>query len=56
MNKEWIIKLSFKHDCIIVEIKWESEVVLLKELLDWLHSLKFQFNFIINSEYLEKRK
>ena len=56
MNKEWIIKLSFKHDIIIVEIKWETEVDLLKELLDWLHSLTFQFRFIINSEYLEKRK
>ena len=56
MNKEWIIKLSFNNDNILVEIKWETEVDLLKELLDWLHSLTLQFRFFINSEYLEKRK
>ena len=56
MNKEWIIKLTFYNYCILVVIKWETEVDLLKELLDWLHSLTFQFRFIINSEYLEKRK
>ena len=56
MNKEWIIKLTFHNDAIAVEIKWETEVDLLKELLDWLHSLTFQFFFYINSEYLEKRK
>ena len=56
MNKEWIIKLSFHNDNIVVAIKWETEVDLLKELLDWLHLLTFQFHFFINSEYLEKRK
>ena len=56
MYKEWIIKLNFNNDFIAVVIKWETEVDLLKELLDWLHSLTFQFVFIINSEYLEKIK
>ena len=56
MNKEWVIKLTFYNDFIVVEIKWETEVDLLKELFDWLHLLTFQFQFIINSEYLEKRK
>ena len=56
MNKEWIINLTFNNDDILVAIKWETEVNLLKELLDWLHSLTFRFIFIINSEYLEKRK
>ena len=56
MYKEWIIKLEFYNDYIVVGIKWEAEVDLLKELLDWLHSLTFQFCFYINSEYLEKRK
>ena len=56
MHKEWIIKLTFYNDHIVVGIKWETEVNLLKELLDWLHLLTFQFRFIINSEYLEKRK
>ena len=56
MDKEWIIKLTFYNDCIVVRIKWETEVDLLKELLDWLHLLTFQFIFKINSEYLEKRK
>ena len=56
MDKEWIIKLSFYNDQIAVEIKWETEIDLLKELLDWLHLLTFQFFFYINSEYLEKRK
>ena len=56
MEKEWIIKFSFKNDYIVVAIKWDTEVDLLKELLDWLHSLTFQFHFYINSEYLEKRK
>ena len=56
MIKEWIIRLTFNNDHIVVEIKWETEVDLLKELLDWLHSLTFQFRFLINSEYLEKRK
>ena len=56
MEKEWIINLTFYNDRILVEIKWEIEVHLLKELLDWLHSLTFQFVFHINSEYLEKRK
>ena len=56
MDKEWIIQLTFHNDAIAVSIKWETEVVLLKELLDWLHSLTFQFIFHINSEYLEKRK
>ena len=54
--KEWIIALTFYNYCIIVGIKWETEVDLLKELLDWLHLLTFEFHFIINSEYLEKRK
>ena len=54
--KEWIIKLTFYNDYIVVAIKWETEVDLLKELLDWLHLLTLQFRFIINSEYLEKRK
>ena len=56
MHKEWIIRLSFNNDHILVGIKWETEVDLLKELLDWIHSLTLQFEFIINSEYLEKRK
>ena len=54
--EEWIIKLTFYNDHIVVSIKWETEVDLLKELLDWLHLLTFQFHFSINSEYLEKRK
>ena len=54
--KEWIINLSFYSDNILVAIKWETEVDLLKELLDWIHSLSFKFVFRINSEYLEKRK
>ena len=54
--KEWIIKLTFNNDHIGVSIKWEAEVDLLKEILDWLHLLTFQFHFFINSEYLEKRK
>ena len=54
--KEWIINLSFYSDHILVAIKWETEVDLLKELLDWIHSLSFKFVFRINSEYLEKRK
>ena len=54
--KEWIIKLEFYNDDIVVAIKWETEVDILKELLDWLHLLTFQFHFYINSEYLEKRK
>ena len=56
MAKEWIILLEFNNDHIVVNIKWETEVDLLKELLDWLHSLTLQFHFFINSEYLEKRK
>ena len=56
MDKESIIKLTFHNELIIVAIKWETEVDLLKELLDWLHSLTFKFCFFINSEYLEKRK
>ena len=56
MSKEWIINLTFYNDYIVVGIKWETEVDLVKELLDWLHLLTFQFHFIINSEYLEKRK
>ena len=56
MYKEWTIRLTFYNDYIVVAIKWETEVDLLKELLDWLHSLTFQFKFRINSEYLEKRK
>ena len=56
MEKEWIIQLELNNDHIGVAIKWETEVDLLKELLDWLHSLTFNFQFYINSEYLEKRK
>ena len=56
IDKEWIINLTFNNDVIAVSIKWETEVDLLKELLDWLHLLTFQFFFYINSEYLEKRK
>ena len=56
ITKEWTIRLSFFNDIIAIGIKWETEVDLLKELLDWLHSLTFQFYFYINSEYLEKRK
>ena len=56
MEKEWIINFTFYNDRILVEIKWEIEVHLLKELLDWLHSLTFQFIFYINSEYLKRRR
>ena len=56
MNKEWIIQLILYNDFIIVVIKWETELDLLKELLDWLHSLTFQFHFFINLEYLEMWK
>ena len=56
MYEEYIIMLCFYNDHIGVIIKWETEVDLLKELLDWLHSLAFQFHFFINSEYLEKWK
>ena len=48
INEEWIIKLTFFNDGIVVGIKWETEVDLLKELLDWLHLLTFTFVFIIN--------
>ena len=56
MNNEWIINFTFYYDFIGVEIKWETEMDLLKEILDCLHSLTFKFIFYINSEYLEKRK
>ena len=56
MYEEYIIRLIFNNDHIGIAIKWETEVDLLKELLEWLHSLTFQFHFTINSEYLEKRK
>ena len=56
MDKERIIELIFYNDYIIFGIKWETVIDLLKELLDWLHSLTFKFHFFINSEYLEKRK
>ena len=54
--EEWIIKIWFYNDNIVVGIKWETEVDLLKELLDWLHLLTFKFVFYINSQYLENRK
>ena len=53
--EEWIIKLSFYNDYIIISIKWEVDANLLKEILDWLHGLTFKFRFVIDTQYLANR-
>ena len=53
--KEWIIKLGFFNDFILIKIKWEVNANLFKEVLDWLHGLRLRFRFVIDTQYLTDR-
>ena len=53
--EEWIIGLDFFYDQIEIDIKWDVDANLFKEVLDWLHGLTFIFRFVIDTQYLANR-
>ena len=52
----YIIKFSFNDTKIVVDVQWDTDVALFKDILELLHGLSLQFRFIIDSEYLNQRK